>query len=58
MRWPFREILQLLFFFHLFLVLRPQIGTQKLQNGIALGSLFLFLAPMPTSSVPTLTLAP
>ena len=56
MRWPFREILQLLFFFHLFLILRPQIGTQKIQDSIALGSLFVFLAPLPISSVPSLNL--
>ena len=46
MRWPFREILQLLFFFHLFLVLRPAVGSASFQNRIACASLTLFLMPL------------
>jgi len=46
MRWPFREILQLLFFYHLLLVLRPWAGTARFQNRLACCSLALFLLPL------------
>jgi hypothetical protein len=46
MRWPFREILQLLFFLHLLLVIRPWGGTPALQNRIACVSLGLFALPL------------
>lgn len=46
MRWPFREILQLLFFFHLLLVIRPWAGVPAFQNRIACFSLGLFLLPL------------
>jgi hypothetical protein len=46
MRWPFREILQLLFFFHLLLVIRPWAGSTVFQNRIACVSLALFTLPL------------
>jgi hypothetical protein len=46
MRWPFREMLQLLFFFHLLLVIRPWGGTPALQNRIACVSFALFAVPL------------
>jgi hypothetical protein len=46
MRWPFREILQLLFFFHLLLLLRPWAGTPQLQNRLACFSAGLFALPL------------
>jgi hypothetical protein len=46
MRWPFREILQLLFFLHLFLVLRPAAGSPAFQNRVAWISLILFVLPL------------
>jgi hypothetical protein len=46
MRWPFREILQLLFFYHLLLVLRPWAGTSQFQNRLACFSLGLFVLPL------------
>ena len=46
MRWPFREILQLLFFFHLLLIIRPWAGGAAFQNRIACFSLALFALPL------------
>jgi hypothetical protein len=46
MRWPFREILQLLFFFHLLLVIRPWAGNARMQNRLACFSLALFALPL------------
>jgi hypothetical protein len=46
MRWPFREILQLLFFFHLLLVIRPWAGSVVFQNRFACFSLALFALPL------------
>jgi hypothetical protein len=46
MRWPFREILQTLFFFHLLLVLRPWAASTVLQNRVACVSLALFTLPL------------
>ena len=46
MRWPFREILQLLFFLHLFLVLRPAAGSIGFQNRLACVSLTFFALPL------------
>lgn len=46
MRWPFREILQLLFFFHLLLVIRPWGGTPVMQNRIACLSFTFFALPL------------
>jgi hypothetical protein len=45
MRWPFREILELLFFFHLFLVLRPPAGGVTFQKRLSFVSLVLFALP-------------
>ncbi|MDB4793673.1 hypothetical protein OAG63_01420 [Methylacidiphilales bacterium] len=53
MRWPFREILQLQFFIHLLLVLRPQMGTLRFQNLVATSSLALFIIPFFFIKVPT-----
>jgi hypothetical protein len=46
MRWPFREILQLLFFFHLLLVIRPWAGSVVFQNRLACCSFALFALPL------------
>jgi hypothetical protein len=46
MRWPFREIMQLLFFLHVFLVLRPAAGSFAFQNRVAWISLVLFVLPL------------
>ena len=46
MRWPFREILQLLFFFHLLLVIRPWAGSPIFQNRFACFSFALFALPL------------
>jgi hypothetical protein len=46
MRWPFREILQLLFFFHLLLAIRPWAGTPRMQNRLACISLGFFVLPL------------
>jgi hypothetical protein len=46
MRWPFREILQLLFFLHLLLVLRPMAGSSEFHNRVSLVSLTLFVLPL------------
>jgi hypothetical protein len=54
MRWPFRECMQALFFFHLFLVLRPAGRTLRLRAPVALFSLAIFVLPMPFSRIPTL----
>jgi hypothetical protein len=56
MRWPFREILQLLFFFHLLLVIRPWAGSTVFQNRLACFSLALFALPL--FFTPALTLNP
>ena len=53
MRWPFREILQFLFFFHLFLILRPPSATGNLRWSIPAFSLAVFLAPLPFMRPPT-----
>ncbi len=46
MRWPFRELLQLQFFFHLFLLLRPGTWQPRLRFLTALVSSTLFVLPM------------
>ncbi|HEX4141890.1 MAG TPA: hypothetical protein VHY09_16190 [Candidatus Methylacidiphilales bacterium] len=56
MRWPFREILQLQFFLHLFLILRPLGGPRPFQRliiflGIALFICPLFFLPAPSFNV-------
>jgi len=53
MRWPFREILQLQFFLHLFLVLRPLGGTVPFQRKITAISIFIFLFPWLFLPAPT-----
>ena len=54
MRWPFREILQFDFFFHLFLLARAPGSFARWLPAVALFSLAVFVAPLPFSSVPTL----
>jgi hypothetical protein len=46
MRWPFREILQFQFFFHLLLVLRPPAGSATFQRRFSFVSLVLFAMPL------------
>ncbi len=46
MRWPFREILQLQFFLHLFLVLRPPGGTLRFQRLITAAGVFVYVFPL------------
>jgi len=46
MRWPFREILQLQFFLHLFFVLRPLGGPPPFQRVIICLGVFLFAFPL------------
>jgi len=46
MRWPFREILQFQFFLHLFLVIRPQGGSLRLQRLLAFTGVFIFVFPL------------
>lgn len=54
MRWPFREILQLQFFVHLLLVLRPQWGTPAFQRRVAIYSAVAFVVPFIFVPVPSL----
>jgi hypothetical protein len=46
MRWPFREILQLQFFLHLFLVLRPLGGQLHFQRIMIFTGIFIFVCPL------------
>ena len=46
MRWPFREILQFQFFFHLLLVLRPRGGSAVFLKRLSFVSLVLFALPL------------
>jgi hypothetical protein len=46
MRWPFREILQLMFFLHLFLILRPLGGPPPFQRITIFLGIFLFVCPL------------
>jgi hypothetical protein len=54
MRWSFREGMQFLFFVHLLLVTRFPARHVRWQNGFAIFSLFMFLAPMPFIRPPSL----
>ena len=54
LRWPFREFLQFQFFFHLFLLLRRPAFNRRIQMGVALVSVLLFLPPMLMHQPPTL----
>ena len=54
MRWPFREAMQLLFFIHVFLILRFPERPPRWQPALALFSLMIFLLPLPFIRVPTL----
>jgi hypothetical protein len=53
MRWPFREILQLQFFLHLFLVLRPPGGSPIFRRVFTLSGVFVFLFLLPFLPAPT-----
>jgi hypothetical protein len=46
MRWPFREILQLQFFLHLFLILRPLGGPPLFQRVTIIAGIFIFVCPL------------
>lgn len=56
LRWPFREILQFLFFIHLFLILRPPLQAPRLRWLIPSFSLAVFLLPLPFIRTPTFNL--
>jgi hypothetical protein len=53
MRWPFRECLQLLFFFHLLLLIRPWAQLEKWMTGTVLFSFLVFVLPLPFGRIPT-----
>jgi hypothetical protein len=53
MRWPFREGLLLLFFLHLFLIVRPPTRWTWLQRGAVITGLVMFLLPLPFIPAPT-----
>ena len=53
-RWPFRECLQLLFFFHVFLLVRFPGKLRGWVPAVAVFSLIVFVAPQPFSRVPAL----
>ncbi len=46
MRWPFRELVQLQFFLHLFLILRPAGEFKRLQKYAAFGGATILLIPL------------
>jgi hypothetical protein len=52
MRWPFRELLQFLFFLHLFFVVRAPGGPPRTYRLLALFSVGIFVAPMLAYEVP------
>jgi hypothetical protein len=54
MRWPFREGMQLLFFFHLFLLVRRPGNMRPWYPVAAILGLVLFLFPLPFFRAPTL----
>jgi hypothetical protein len=53
LQWPFREILQLQFFLHLFLVLRPPGGSLFFRRLITFAGAFLFVFPLFFLPAPT-----
>src|SRR6202012_6000695 len=53
MRWPFREILQMQFFLHLFLVLRHSGEAKLFRTACAFAGSVVFLLPLPYLSAPT-----
>ena len=54
MRWPFREALQLLFFFHVLLLVWRHGAFARWWPRLVLFSSLVFLLPMPFSRIPTL----
>lgn len=54
LRWPFREGLLLLFFVHLFLILRFPQGPRRWQWSVTVFSFLVFILPLPFIRVPTL----
>jgi hypothetical protein len=52
MRWPFRELVQFQFFFHLFLLVRPPGGTATMRRGLAILGTFLLVIPMALCPLP------
>ena len=52
MRWPFRELVQLQFFFHLFLVLRPVTWSPRARLWTAAAGTAVFVIPMLMNQVP------
>ena len=52
MRWPFREFLEFQFFFHLFLLIRPQTVPNGIRVGAAVVSAAIFLVPMLLNPLP------
>lgn len=53
MRWPFREILQMQFFFHLLVVLRHSERAKLFRTALAYGGSLIFLMPLPFLPAPT-----
>ncbi len=58
MRWPFREILQFLFFIHLFFILRSPFTARLSSRLLPTCGLALFLLPLPFIRPPTFNLLP
>ena len=53
MRWPFREILQLQFFLHLFFILRPLGGPSLFQRVTIITGMVIFVCPLFFLSAPS-----
>jgi hypothetical protein len=56
LRWPFREGLLLLFFLHLFLIVRPLAPRVWLRRGAVIVGVGMFLLPLPFIPAPTFNL--
>jgi hypothetical protein len=52
MRWPFRELVQFQFFFHLFILLRPITWPGRVRSWLMLAGSTLFVLPMLLFQVP------
>lgn len=46
MRWPFRELVQFIFFLHLFILVRPPGALKKIQTWAAWGGALFFVIPL------------
>ena len=52
MRWPFREILQLLLFLHLFVLIRPPVALEKMRKYFAIGGTCIVVIPLALYPLP------